>query len=161
MRAQCLHLTSSIDDSGAENTSEHEGWLNHKLYGAAERRARGVRLLQRRWRARGGPLPELLAGLLRDVVPGRLCGLDRAVRLLAHSRLFNLRMDPFKSADIVSDQYDDWRSKNSFLIMQVNCRAMAFLKTFAEYPPSQESQSFTITQAQRDIEVQIKAKAGK
>lgn len=76
-------------------------------------------------------------------------------------RLFNLRMDPFESADIVSDQYDDWRSKNSFLIMQVNCRAMAFLKTFAEYPPSQESQSFTIAQAQRDIEVQIKAKAGK
>jgi arylsulfatase len=76
-------------------------------------------------------------------------------------RLFNLRMDPFESADIVSDQYDDWRSKNSFLVMYVNCRAMAFLKTFAGYPPSQESQSFTITQAQPDIEVQIKAAAGK
>ena len=84
-----------------------------------------------------------------------------AYRYRNYKAVFCLRMDPFESADIVSDQYDDWRSKNSFLIMQVNCRAIAFLKTFAEYPPSQESQSFTIARAQRDIEVQIKAKAGK
>ena len=30
-------------------------------------------------------------------------------------KLFNLRMDPFERADIVSDQYDDWRAKNGYL----------------------------------------------
>ena len=29
-------------------------------------------------------------------------------------KVFNLRMDPYERADIVSDQYDDWRVKNAY-----------------------------------------------
>ena len=31
-------------------------------------------------------------------------------------KIFNLRMDPYERADIVSDQYDDWRVKNAYLM---------------------------------------------
>jgi arylsulfatase A-like enzyme len=74
-------------------------------------------------------------------------------------KIFDLRMDPFERADIVSDQYDDWRARRGFLIVQVMTRAAGFLKTFVEYPPSQEAASFSIDQVQRDVEEQIKAMA--
>jgi arylsulfatase len=76
-------------------------------------------------------------------------------------KIFDLRMDPYERADVVSDQYDDWRVRRSFLVMQCMMRAIEFLKTFVEYPPSQEQQSFSIDQVQRDVEAQIKANAAK
>ena len=59
-------------------------------------------------------------------------------------KLFNLRMDPYERADIVSDQYDDWRVKNAYLHDWLIWHAAAFLETFKEYPPSQRPASFTI-----------------
>ncbi|WP_281233827.1 sulfatase-like hydrolase/transferase [Flavobacterium gelatinilyticum] len=56
--------------------------------------------------------------------------------------LFNLRMDPFERANIVSDQYDDWQLKNDFKIGQVTFHAIAFLETFIDYPPSQLPATF-------------------
>ena len=64
-------------------------------------------------------------------------------------------------ADIVSDQYYDWTTRRSFLIMQAMMRAIEFLKTFVEYPPSQEQQSFSIDQVQRDVEALIKSQASR
>jgi arylsulfatase A-like enzyme len=32
-------------------------------------------------------------------------------------KIFNLRMDPYERADIVSDQYYDWYAKNAYLVM--------------------------------------------
>ena len=52
-------------------------------------------------------------------------------------KLFNLRMDPIERADIVSEQYDEWRVKNAYLMGEVTFHAAAFLETFKEYPPSQ------------------------
>jgi arylsulfatase A-like enzyme len=52
-------------------------------------------------------------------------------------KLFNLRMDPYERADVVSDQYDDWRVKNAFLMGWMTFHAAGFLDTFVEYPPSQ------------------------
>lgn len=45
-------------------------------------------------------------------------------------KLFNLRMDPYERADVVSDQYDDWRVKNAYLMGEVTFHAAAFLDTF-------------------------------
>jgi arylsulfatase A-like enzyme len=70
-------------------------------------------------------------------------------------KLFNLRMDPYERADIVSDQYDDWRVKNAYLMGYMGLKAGAFLQTFKEYPPSQTPASFTIDQVQRDLDRQI------
>jgi hypothetical protein len=76
-------------------------------------------------------------------------------------KLFNLRMDPYERADIVSDQYDDWRVKNAFLMGAMTFHAAAFLQTFVEYPPSQTPASFTTDQIERDVEEKIKANAAK
>lgn len=76
-------------------------------------------------------------------------------------KLYNLRMDPYERADIVSDQYDDWRAKNAYLIAYMSFYASEFLKTFVEYPPSQIPATFTIDQASRNIDEMIKANAAK
>src|SRR5262249_19079315 len=47
-------------------------------------------------------------------------------------KIFNLRMDPYERADVVSDQYDDWLAKNAYLVIDVSLRAGAFLQTFVE-----------------------------
>ena len=61
-------------------------------------------------------------------------------------KVFNLRMDPFERADIVSDQYYDWLAKNAYLLHYGTWRVAPFLQTFKEYPPSQRSASFSIDQ---------------
>ena len=64
-------------------------------------------------------------------------------------------MDPYERADVVSDQYDDWRVKNAYLMGWMNLKAAAFLQTFINYPPSQAPASFTIDQVQQGINRQI------
>jgi arylsulfatase len=76
-------------------------------------------------------------------------------------KLFNLRMDPFERADIVSDQYDEWRIENAYLHGWLIMKAAAFLETFVEYPPSQPPASFTIDQIQENVERQIEERAKK
>ncbi len=61
-------------------------------------------------------------------------------------KAFNLRMDPYERADIVSDQYYDWTAKNAYLISYASSRVGPFLQTFKDYPPSQRPASFTIDQ---------------
>jgi arylsulfatase A-like enzyme len=73
-------------------------------------------------------------------------------------KLFNLRMDPYERADVVSDQYDDWRIKNAYLMGWMTMHAGEFLQTFVDYPPSQEPASFTIDQIEAGVEAQIAAK---
>jgi arylsulfatase A-like enzyme len=74
-------------------------------------------------------------------------------------KLFNLRMDPYERADIVSDQYDDWRVKNAYLMGWMTFHAANFIDTFVEYPPSQTPASFTIDQMEKEVEAKIKAMA--
>ena len=76
-------------------------------------------------------------------------------------KLYNLRMDPYERADIVSDQYDKWRVDNAYLMGWMTMHAASFLETFVEYPPSQEPASFTIDQVARDVEQKIRERAGK
>lgn len=61
-------------------------------------------------------------------------------------KVFNLRMDPYERADIVSDQYYDWLAKNAYLIQYGVWRVAPFLGTFKEFPPSQRPASFSVDQ---------------
>ena len=76
-------------------------------------------------------------------------------------KLFNLRMDPYERADVVSDQYDDWRVKNAYLMGWMTFHAAEFIETFAQYPPSQPPASFTVDQIEKDVEQRIKEMAVK
>ncbi len=47
-------------------------------------------------------------------------------------KLFNLRMDPYERADIVSDRYDDWRVKSAYLMGWMTYYAANFIETFVQ-----------------------------
>ncbi|MGF6258623.1 arylsulfatase [Ensifer sp. ZNC0028] len=70
-------------------------------------------------------------------------------------KIFNLRMDPYERADIVSDQYNDWRTKNVYLTAQAVARTATFLETFIEYPPSQKPASFSVDQIEESVHQKI------
>jgi arylsulfatase len=70
-------------------------------------------------------------------------------------KIYNLRMDPYERADVVSDQYYDWLAKNDYLIGQGVMRAAAFLDTFVDYPPSQRPASFSIEQIRKGVDRKI------
>lgn len=67
-------------------------------------------------------------------------------------KLFNLRMDPFERADVVSNQYYDWLVKNDYLPLIASMKAGEFLKTFIEYPPSQRPATFSVDQVQEEVD---------
>jgi len=66
-------------------------------------------------------------------------------------KIYNLRMDPYERADVVSDQYFDFLAKNVYLTVMAQTKAIAFLQTFAEYPPSQLPAEFGINDVQRKV----------
>jgi arylsulfatase len=72
-------------------------------------------------------------------------------------KIFNLRMDPYERADIVSDQYYDWLTKNYYLAAQATMKAATFLETFVQYPPSQRPASFSIDQVRESVDKRIEA----
>jgi len=73
-------------------------------------------------------------------------------------KLFNLRMDPYERADIVSDQYYDFIFKNAYLVGQMGFHAVMFLETFREYPPSQLPASFSVDGVEEEINKLIEGK---
>ena len=70
-------------------------------------------------------------------------------------KVFNLRMDPYERADVTSDQYMDWITKNVYLTEIGTMKAAAFLQTFVDYPPSQRPASFSVDQVRRDVDKKI------
>jgi arylsulfatase A-like enzyme len=62
-------------------------------------------------------------------------------------KLFNLRMDPYEHADVTSNTYWDWILDNDFIIFYATAITTMFLESFKEFPPRQESASFTIDHA--------------
>ena len=70
-------------------------------------------------------------------------------------KMYNLRMDPYERADVVSDQYPDWLVKNDYIITGGMLQATAFLETFVEYPPSQRPASFSIDQVRARVDKKI------
>jgi arylsulfatase A-like enzyme len=79
------------------------------------------------------------------------------------AKIFNLRMDPFERADLVSDQYYDWMVKNVYLVGVASLHAINFLSTFKEYPPSQLPATFSVDgyedQLNNEIEKTLKPPA--
>ncbi|MBV7482422.1 arylsulfatase [Bordetella sp. BOR01] len=70
-------------------------------------------------------------------------------------KLFNLRMDPYERADIVSDQYYDWVVKNDYLVLMASMKAAEFLQTFVEWPPSQRPATFSVDQVQAEVDRKV------
>lgn len=59
-------------------------------------------------------------------------------------KLFNLRSDPFETADHIGMDYDRWRIEHVFLLVPAQQYVGRFLSTFREYPPRQKPGSFSI-----------------
>ncbi|MFM4802911.1 arylsulfatase [Aeromonas bivalvium] len=91
-------------------------------------------------------------------IPGGMRVWSEPFVCLRLPKIFNLRMDPYERADIVSDQYYDMLTKNVFITEQATQRAAAFLQTFVDYPPSQRPASFSIDQIRANVDKQIEAK---
>jgi len=87
--------------------------------------------------------------------PGGMAVWREPFTCLRLPKIFNLRMDPYERADIVSDQYEDWLTKNVYLTEIGTQKAAAFLQTFVDYPPSQRPASFSIDQVQERVNKQI------
>ena len=61
-------------------------------------------------------------------------------------KLFNIRSDPFETADHESMDYERWRVEHLFLLVPAQQYVGQFLSTFKEYPPRQKAGSFGIDQ---------------
>jgi len=59
-------------------------------------------------------------------------------------KLFNLRTDPYERADITSNTYWDWEISHAYVMVPAQAIVGQFLSTFKEFPPSQETGSFSI-----------------
>ena len=71
-------------------------------------------------------------------------------------KYFNLRMDPYERADQgPTNRYHDLETENPYLFIEGNRRAINFLQTFVDFPPSQLPASFTIDQASEKIKRQV------
>jgi arylsulfatase len=59
-------------------------------------------------------------------------------------KIFNLRSDPFETADHEGMDYERWRVEHLFLLVPAQQYVGKFLGTFQEFPPSQKPGSFSI-----------------
>ncbi len=84
--------------------------------------------------------------------PGGFAVWNNPFTTLRVPKMFNLRMDPYERADIVSDQYYDVLIKNDYIITGGMLQAAAFLETFKAYPPSQRPASFSIDQIRKGVD---------
>jgi len=66
-------------------------------------------------------------------------------------KIFNLRRDPFERADTDANNYRHWWIKRVFLLLPAQDYVGNFLKTFKEYPPSQEVASFNLDHVMRQL----------
>jgi arylsulfatase len=66
-------------------------------------------------------------------------------------KVFNLRTDPYEYADITSNTYYDWLLHQTFAVYPALAITQKFMATFAEFPPAQHPDSFTIDQAAAKI----------
>jgi arylsulfatase len=67
-------------------------------------------------------------------------------------KLFNLRSDPFETADHEGMDYERWRVEHLFVLVPAQQYVGQFLSTFKEFPPSQKPGSFSIDQALENLQ---------
>ncbi len=66
--------------------------------------------------------------------------------------VFNLRRDPFEKAQHNANTYHDWVLDRAYVIVPMQSVAANFLKSMADYPPSQTPGSFNLEKVQEQIE---------
>lgn len=66
---------------------------------------------------------------------------------LRFPKLFNLRSDPFETADHESINYGKWRVEHAFVLVPAQAYVAKFLGTFQAYPPRQKAGSFSVDDA--------------
>jgi len=67
-------------------------------------------------------------------------------------KMFNLRMDPYERADITSNTYWDWEISHAYVMVPAQAIVGQFLSTFKEFPPSQETGSFSINKVVQQLQ---------
>lgn len=67
-------------------------------------------------------------------------------------KLFNLRSDPFETADHEGMDYERWRVEHLFVVVPAQAYVAKFLETFKEYPPRQKPGSFSIDQVMENMQ---------
>jgi arylsulfatase len=67
-------------------------------------------------------------------------------------KLFNLRSDPFETADEEGMDYERWRVEHLFVMVPAQQYVGQFLGTFKAFPPSQKPGSFGIDQALESLQ---------
>jgi arylsulfatase A-like enzyme len=67
-------------------------------------------------------------------------------------KLFNLRSDPFETADHEGMDDERWRVERAFLLVPAQQYVGKFLATFKEFPPSQKPGSFSVDQALKALQ---------
>jgi arylsulfatase len=67
-------------------------------------------------------------------------------------KLFNLRSDPFETADHEGMDYERWRVEHLFVLVPAQQYVGQFLATFKAFPPSQKPGSFGIEQALQSLQ---------
>jgi arylsulfatase A-like enzyme len=67
-------------------------------------------------------------------------------------KLFNLRSDPFETADHEGMDYERWRVEHLFVMIPAQQYVGRFLATFKEFPPSQKPGSFSIDAALENLQ---------
>jgi len=65
---------------------------------------------------------------------------------LRFPKLFNIRTDPFETADHGGMDYDRWRMEHAFLMVPAQQYVGKFLATFKEFPQRQKVGSFSLDQ---------------
>jgi arylsulfatase len=67
-------------------------------------------------------------------------------------KLFNLRSDPFETADHEGMDYERWRVEHLFVMVPAQQFVGKFLATFKDYPPSQKPGTFSIDGALESLQ---------
>ena len=71
-------------------------------------------------------------------------------------KLFNLRSDPFETADHEGMDYERWRMEHIFLLVPAQQYVGQFLATFKEFPQRQKVGSFSLDQVLQSLQTQPK-----
>jgi arylsulfatase len=71
---------------------------------------------------------------------------------LRFPKLFNLRSDPFETADHEGMDYERWRVEHLFLLVPAQQYVGQFLATFKEFPPRQKPGSFSLDQVLQNLQ---------
>lgn len=67
------------------------------------------------------------------------------------TELFNLRSDPFETADHEGMDSKRWRLEHVFLLVPAQEYLGKFLSTFQEFPPSQKPGSFSLDKVMENL----------